>query len=450
MATSTPYQVSVPVTTYEAPGAVVGQNATDTVGFYGGAGSVQLSSPAQAALPSNGGMGYVTQYASSQTPSAVSANTVAEQSITVNGVAATDLVFVNKPTAQAGLLVLAPRVSAANTVKLVFGNNTGGSITPTGSEVYQITAIASNIQLSATLTPAAVAASSVSEQIFTCTGVYPGMVIQVNKPTTQAGLGIASARVVANNQIAIQFVNCTASPITPTAGEVYTVLGATGLAAIDQEMLFGVNVGTLAQVAANTTAEQTVTVNGLLATDVVIGVSKPTAQAGLGIVGWRVSAANTLAITFSNNTGAGITPTGSEVYNVAILRLAPLALVSVTTAPLIPIAVSANTTAEQTFTVSGLTAGTPVIVNKPTVTSGLCIAGARVSATNTLAITYANLTGASITPPAEVYTVGYSANAAISTGCFFLQAISQLFNASVGLTSAIRAALVAMNIIPGA
>lgn len=71
-------------------------------------------------------------------------------------------------------------------------------------------------------------------------------------------------------------------------------------------------------VAANTTAEQTFTVNGLAVGDVVISVNKPTAQAGLGIVGARVSGLNTLAITFSNNTAAGITPTAAETYQVLI------------------------------------------------------------------------------------------------------------------------------------
>jgi hypothetical protein len=76
-----------------------------------------------------------------------------------------------------------------------------------------------------------------------------------------------------------------------------------------------------ALVAANTSAEQTVTVTGLvLATDTVIGVSKPTAQAGLGIVGWRVSADNTLAVTFGNFTGGGITPTAAETYRLVIWR----------------------------------------------------------------------------------------------------------------------------------
>ena len=74
-----------------------------------------------------------------------------------------------------------------------------------------------------------------------------------------------------------------------------------------------------ASVAINTTAEQTFTVNGLLAGDFV-SCNKPTAQAGLGIVGCRVSAANTFAITFSNNTGSSITPTAAQVYKILVSR----------------------------------------------------------------------------------------------------------------------------------
>jgi len=69
----------------------------------------------------------------------------------------------------------------------------------------------------------------------------------------------------------------------------------------------------------NTTAEQTFTVNGLKTGDWV-DVNKPTAQAGLGIVGCRVSAANTLGITFSNNTASSITPTAAQVYTVLVAR----------------------------------------------------------------------------------------------------------------------------------
>jgi len=90
-----------------------------------------------------------------------------------------------------------------------------------------------------------------------------------------------------------------------------------------QLVVLSVGVGTLSGVAANTTAEQTVTVTGLATTDVVVGISKPTAQAGLGIVGARASAANTLAINFINATTASITPTASETYSVTVMR--PLA-----------------------------------------------------------------------------------------------------------------------------
>lgn len=75
-----------------------------------------------------------------------------------------------------------------------------------------------------------------------------------------------------------------------------------------------------AEVAANTTAEQTFTVPGLATNDVILGVTKPTTQAGLGIVGHRISAANTLAITFSNNTASPITPTASQTYLIAVAR----------------------------------------------------------------------------------------------------------------------------------
>ncbi len=75
-----------------------------------------------------------------------------------------------------------------------------------------------------------------------------------------------------------------------------------------------------AAVAANTTAEQTFTLDNLNVNDVILSVNKPTAQAGLGIVGMRVSAANTLGITFSNNTAAPITPTALETYKIAVFR----------------------------------------------------------------------------------------------------------------------------------
>ena len=77
---------------------------------------------------------------------------------------------------------------------------------------------------------------------------------------------------------------------------------------------------TPASVAANTTAEETFTVTGLATTDALLSVIKPTAQAGLGIVGIRISATNTLGITFSNNTVVPIVPTAAEAYKIHTWR----------------------------------------------------------------------------------------------------------------------------------
>lgn len=71
-------------------------------------------------------------------------------------------------------------------------------------------------------------------------------------------------------------------------------------------------------VAANTTAEQTFTVTGLTTTDKVF-VNKPSFSAGLGVCNARVSAANTLALTFNNNTAAAIDP-AAETYAIVAIR----------------------------------------------------------------------------------------------------------------------------------
>jgi hypothetical protein len=71
---------------------------------------------------------------------------------------------------------------------------------------------------------------------------------------------------------------------------------------------------------ASTSNEQTATIPGLKSTDKIMGVTKPTLQAGLGIGNARVSAADTIAITFITS-GATVTPTAGEVYTAFIARL---------------------------------------------------------------------------------------------------------------------------------
>lgn len=75
-----------------------------------------------------------------------------------------------------------------------------------------------------------------------------------------------------------------------------------------------------AQVNTITTSEQTVTVTGvLLDRDVVLSVTKPTHTTGIGIVNARVSADDTIAVTFVNPTAGNINPP-SETYVFVVMR----------------------------------------------------------------------------------------------------------------------------------
>lgn len=289
-------------------GTLLGINPQDDIGFYGKAPIVQPASAGSQV----GRVGTVTVYSSSQSPTTVNPNTAAEQAITVTGVAVGQLIIINKPTAQAGLALAASRVASANTVGIMFGNDTAASITPTASEVYEVTAIPASMLITAVLSPAAVQPNITAEQTFAVAGVGVNAAVWVNKPTSQAGLAILGARAAAAGSIAITFANFTAATITPTASESYLVFAQAGivLAPVEQVLTAALSP---TSVAPNTSAEQTFTVAGLINATPVI-VNKPSLQAGLSIGGARVSAANTLAITFVNNTAATITPTQGETY----------------------------------------------------------------------------------------------------------------------------------------
>jgi len=72
--------------------------------------------------------------------------------------------------------------------------------------------------LQASLTPAAVATITTAEQTFTVPGVRPNDIVFVNPPSLVAGVSIATARVSANDTVAITFVNPTAASVTPASG----------------------------------------------------------------------------------------------------------------------------------------------------------------------------------------------------------------------------------------
>lgn len=311
-------------------GVTLGQSAADLVGFFGLGGGIP-NAPGGIAQPAGQGSargipGTVSVAAVTFTPVSVAANTTAEQTFTVTGAAAAQIVLVQKPTSQAGLAVVGTRGTAANTVGITFANDTAAAITPTAGETYTIELIPAAMTISATLTPAAVQPNSTAEQIFNVNGVSSGIVV-VNKPTAQAGLGIIDARIPMPGQVGITFANFTAATITPTAGESYLFFSAPEIqiAPVFKSITAAIDPSS---VAANTTVEQTFTVPGLPA-GAQVQVSKPSFTLGFGVGGARVSALNTLAITFVNNTAAAI-DAPAEVYTIGVFPSAAPAAGSTT------------------------------------------------------------------------------------------------------------------------
>lgn len=78
-------------------------------------------------------------YSPSLNPSSVAANTKARQTFTVTGLTVNDIINVNPPALTVGLDLMGARVSAANTIELVFWNSTGGAIDEAAG-TYLITA----------------------------------------------------------------------------------------------------------------------------------------------------------------------------------------------------------------------------------------------------------------------------------------------------------------------
>lgn len=90
---------------------------------------------------------------------------------------------------------------------------------------------------------------------------------------------------------------------------------------------------------------------------------------------------------------------------------APLALATTITLvarvsqSLTPVSVGAATCAEQNFTVPGLVVGDSVDITPPSITAGVAPVCARVSAANTLTVTFCNATAGALVPAAGVYRI---------------------------------------------
>lgn len=66
------------------------------------------------------------------------------------------------------------------------------------------------------------------------------------------------------------------------------------------------------------TSAQTFTVSGLSTADAIAGISGPSQTSGIGIVAARVSAADTLEITFANVTVGTLTPAAGNYKVIAV------------------------------------------------------------------------------------------------------------------------------------
>lgn len=444
----------------DSAGSSLGASATDLVGAYGKA-AAQESGPDNAAIVGGQAGGIVVTYASTQSPTSVLTITTTEKSMTVQSgtgavvVPATgDLFFINKPSAQAGLGMGNIRFSSAGVVGVTFSNFTPATITPTGSESYGIVMIRGIPSLSATLSPAPVLPNTITEQVFTVAGIRENTLVQVSKPTAQAGLDIGNVRALpGDNQVGITFINVTAATLTPTAAESYSFLTLGNINSSNNLLVAQVNIlSALAAGVATITvsAIAAIPVGNLAVTDTIIGVTKDTAQAGLGYAGYRVSSAGNLAIDWVNPTVATLTPTASHVYGVSLMRPAPMAPLKIYTQTLTPTSVAANTTAEQTFTVPGLIASTPVFVNCSNTFNGVTNLTARVSSANTMAITYGNVTAGALVPNSCTYVIGNFQMPIDSTaGNSWIQDASPTVYQAKTLTNTIRSMLVATGWMKG-
>jgi hypothetical protein len=216
-----------------------------------------------------------------------------------------------------------------------------------------------------------------------------------------SGCGFGNVRVAGPNQIGITFINPSTSVVTPPSGN-YRFLVANGFPPESNILLYQYQNGFSTGVTSGGTTEFTITVGGILATDVVLGVSKPSNQSGLTLAGYRAGTGN-IYVDFM--AGLAGTPTQNEVYSSGVLRqnpAVPSTVYQLYEAP--TYAITANSGAEIPFTVTGTVANGAANVNTPVLPAGLSVAGARVSAANTVAVNFVNATATAIIPPAGMYT----------------------------------------------
>ncbi len=454
------------------------------VGFYqdimaGGAVTQRASAFQQIITVSQTAGLLVVGMSNSQKEPTLTAQNISSMNITLTGapmLSTADVVIFNKqiPLAQFGIANV--RVSVASpavntTIFTLMGANLNisglSTTTPTGDQ-YIYTALRGSVVNSVALTPAVVPANSTAEQQFTVTGVAPGMVVPLTKPSDQSGLGIAGTRVVSNNVLGVTFINTANTAITPSS-ESYLYAGLAGIAPISPYMTLGVNMSQSPAITVTAQGPLTaslITVTGVQPTDQVIGIgqnilmnaSTVTAGNTPQLLGAQVSTQvpNQIYLKFINTVSASvagaITANSTDTWLLPMLRQnceAPMTLYPAT----FPGAnIGPNTSTEIGVTVTGITVSCAVFVSKPTFTSGVGILGYRVSAAatagSTVGITFGNPTNATVAVPAETYTVA-AFKPYVGVGHYMQQMVSPLNVQAVYLSNEMRNALAGMKLIAG-
>jgi hypothetical protein len=236
-----------------------------------------------------------------------------------------------------------------------------------------------------------------------------GMAAHVNLPGVVTGIGVGNVRILGPYAYGLTFVNNTTSVLTPPTGT-YRFLALNEIPAASNNILFQYT-SSFAGIITSTMAEQNVTIPGIQGNDVALGVQNPSGSVApvtyLTVNNVRVQAPSVLGVQFGALAGIFATPRTNEPWVFNIFRPQPAAPSSIYSPYLtFTNAVTANSCAELSATVTGVPMGAVVVVNKSSsFTNNLSILGARVSATNTIQINFQNISGAAIIPPAEVYTV---------------------------------------------
>src|SRR3990167_8704929 len=452
---------------YNSPdGSQWGRTSQDPIAVYGSTPVAQRASANQRVLTVSAATGVlVTHLTLSQQgyQAAVTSGAISSTVISVSGcpqLSTADVIVVNKQGADAGHGYGGARVSAAPTatyahIVLHQINCSAGDLNAS-PDAITIAAVRGFVN-SVTLSPSVVVANNTSEQQFTVTGLAPGMTVPVVKPTEQRGLGIAGTRVVSNNILGITFVNSGMSAITPTASEVYRYAGLAGIASTVNILTAGIFTSSLqvSGVSNDAVTAQAIAVTGIRASDRFLGTGQHHYNdvAGITLISARVSAANVVALAFLNSLSSlsapsKLTPTVNDTYTLPMLRINNEAPMTKFEVSLSPSAVGVSASTEQSFTVTGLVNPSVVYVTKPSFTSGIGIVNCRVSAADTLGITFCNPTAASITPPTETYIVA-AVGPVLGRGHYLEHIVSPLAVKGVALTNELRDALAGLGLIQG-